>query len=249
MPSKRLSLAVGKCVPKKLLLTSCHWLSDSEPVPVASTERQTDRKTRLIQADFTGGLEIYTKIEKELKDLDIGILGSSHLLDALWLGGLCDIVNCNMLSTAQMTRIVLPNMISRKKGLIINMSSEAGSRPYPYMTIYSATKGFVDYFSRALHTEYQSKGIIVQCVMPLLVSTNLTENVKTNILVKTPEEFAREALNTVGLTNRTSGCLSHSIQSYFLHKILPNAVLSSGFLERMVLDDETAGGPCKPKDH
>ncbi|XP_073479091.1 very-long-chain 3-oxoacyl-CoA reductase-B-like isoform X1 [Aquarana catesbeiana] len=223
-------------------------------------EHQTQQKTRIIQADFTKGLEIYSNIEDGLKDLDIGVLvnnvgitfarKSTPFLSTPDLDKkLSDIVNCNMLSVLQMTRIVLPGMILRKKGVIINLSSEAGSRPYPYKTVYSCTKGFVDYFSRALNAECQRKGVTVQCVMPLLVSTNLTENMKTNILVKTAEDFTREALNTVGLTNRTSGCLSHAIQSYLLDKILPDALLSSSLLPPPDEEDQSKlGETTQPKN-
>lgn len=41
-----------------------------------STEKQSGCKAKIIQADFTGGAEIYPNIEEGLKDLDIGILGN-----------------------------------------------------------------------------------------------------------------------------------------------------------------------------
>ncbi|XP_068128174.1 very-long-chain 3-oxoacyl-CoA reductase-B-like isoform X2 [Hyperolius riggenbachi] len=222
-------------------------------------ERQTGRKTRIIQVDFTGGLEIYTKIEEGLRDLDIGILvnnvaviptgnnavpflNAPHLEQAI-----CDMVNCNMLSVAQMTRIVLPKMLARKKGLIVNLSSAAGFRPFRYFTVYSATKAFVDYFSRALHAEYKTRGITVQCVMPMIVSTNMTDNIRSTLFVKRAEDFAREALNTAGLTNRAMGCLMHAIQSHVLFT-LPEVVINSRLFE--LLDEEyqkKVGERPKPK--
>ncbi|XP_044130955.1 very-long-chain 3-oxoacyl-CoA reductase-B-like isoform X1 [Bufo gargarizans] len=208
----------------------------------AGIEQQTRRKTKIIQLDFTGGPEIYPKVEKELQNLDIGILvnnvGMTYNTTPVSFLGVPDvnqrltaIMNCNMMSTVQMTRIVLPKMIERKRGLIINLSSELGCHPYPLINIYSATKAFVDYFSRALNIEYKSKGITVQSVMPLMVSTNMTENVPTNILMKTAEDFAREALNTVGYAHRTSGCLSHSIQSYILNLIVSDYLFGSKLME------------------
>ncbi|KAL8219759.1 UNVERIFIED_CONTAM: hypothetical protein K2H54_032980, partial [Gekko kuhli] len=122
-----------------------------------------------------------------------------------------DMVHCNMLSTIKMTQILLPQMVARKKGVIINMSSMAGRRPVPQIMMYSSSKAFDDFFSQALDMEYSSKGIIVQSVMPLFVESNLTSGVGR--FYKIPAKaFARRALNTVGLANRTSGCLSHSIQ-------------------------------------
>lgn len=203
----------------------------------AEIEKQSGRKAKIIQADFTGGAEIYPNIEEGLKDLDIGILvnnvGMAHKEPSEFISSddigkdITDMMNCNVMSMLHMTRILLPRMLERKKGLIINISSEAGTRPYPRITLYSATKVFVDFFSRSLNIDYQPRGVTVQCVMPLLVSTNMTKNVKRNLLVKTSDDFAREALNTAGLTSRTSGCLSHSIQSFLLDLFLTETVMSS----------------------
>lgn len=50
-----------------------------------------------------------------------------------------------------------------------------------------------------------------QCVAPVVVSTNMT-NMRASCLVKSSAQFAREALNTVGYSSHTSGCLSHALQ-------------------------------------
>ncbi|XP_073510902.1 very-long-chain 3-oxoacyl-CoA reductase-like [Phyllobates terribilis] len=205
-------------------------------------EKETGRKTKIIQLDFTGGSEIYPKVEKALKDLEIGVLVNNvgkifsteenRFLEASNISKeIDDILNCNILSTVQMTRIVLPRMVQRvatqKKGLIINLSSAAGARPYPMLTMYGATKAFLNFFSRSLYTEYRSDGIIVQSVLPHFVSTSMTLNVQPNILVKSSDDFVREALNTVGYTHRTNGCLSHCVQSYFLDLILMETFMNS----------------------
>lgn len=51
-----------------------------------------------------------------------------------------------------------------------------------------------------------------QCVTPLMVSTNMTKNREVNCLVKSAPGFVSEALNTVGHSSYTSGCLSHALQ-------------------------------------
>ncbi|XP_018428184.1 PREDICTED: very-long-chain 3-oxoacyl-CoA reductase-like [Nanorana parkeri] len=200
----------------------------------AEIEQESGRKTRVMQVDFTNGSHIYQKIKEELNGLEIGILVNNvgmkiseeptRYLDISDLDQMLDkTINCNILSVLWMTRTILPQMLQRKKGLIINLASEVGNRPYPLSLVYSASKVFVDFFSRGLHEEYKSKGITVQSVMPLLVSTDMTYKIKTNIFVKSPEEFASEALDTVGYTNRTSGCLSHSLQSYAID-LIPDSI-------------------------
>lgn len=201
-------------------------------------ERLHGKSTRVIQVDFTGGLEIYEAIEAGLKDLEIGVLvnnvGRSYtrdlrkLLDCEDIGKkILDVINCNMLSVAQMTRIVLPQMVARAKGIIINISSSADSRPCPYLAIYAASKAFVRSFSAAVGAEYSSKGILMQTVSPLVVETNMTWPLKSGLFVMKPEDFARQALDTLDLTSQTPGCLNHAVQNILLTIFLPNWFLLS----------------------
>lgn len=89
-----------------------------------------------------------------------------------------------------------------------------------------------------------------QCVAPFLVSTNMTNNMEVNCFVKSAAGFARDALNTVGYSSYTSGCLSHALQvrnerhgshsGFQLLQHLPNIniltlSLSSITLQRMAL--------------
>ena len=59
-----------------------------------------------------------------------------------------DMINCNILSVTKMTAIVLPGMVQRNGGVIINNASASGRIPVPLLTVYSATKSYVDFFSR-----------------------------------------------------------------------------------------------------
>jgi 17beta-estradiol 17-dehydrogenase / very-long-chain 3-oxoacyl-CoA reductase len=59
-----------------------------------------------------------------------------------------DMINCNIISVTKMTAIVLPGMVKKKVGIIINNGSGAGRSPVPLNTVYSATKAYVDFFSR-----------------------------------------------------------------------------------------------------
>ena len=56
-------------------------------------------------------------------------------------------VNINMGSLTMMCWLVLPQMLQRRKGAIINISSSSSLGPLPYMNIYSASKVFDFYFS------------------------------------------------------------------------------------------------------
>uniref|UniRef100_A0A8C4X7H3 Hydroxysteroid (20-beta) dehydrogenase 2 n=1 Tax=Erpetoichthys calabaricus TaxID=27687 RepID=A0A8C4X7H3_ERPCA len=173
-------------------------------------EKQHGQKTRIIQADFTEGYSIYEGIEEKLKGLEIGILVNN--VGMIYAGYFCRLLDTTNPAQVNCNTLDLYCSSHRKKGLIINISSEMASHPHPMGNIYSSTKVFVNFFSRSLHAEYKGKGIIVQCVMPLLVSTNMTYNLNPNLLVKDPDSYAKEALSTVGYSTFTSGCLSHALQ-------------------------------------
>ncbi|MCJ8748848.1 hypothetical protein PDJAM_G00169270 [Pangasius djambal] len=203
-------------------------------------ESRYRRQTRVIQADFTEGHSIYPAIAEQLKGLEIGILvnnvGMNYagmLVNFLDVPDpekrITEVINCNILSVTQMSRLILPQMVERGKGLIINMSSEAGCQPQPMLTLYSATKIFVTYFSRCLHAEYQPRGVTVQCVTPFMVSTNMTHNIEVNPLVKSAASFARDALNTVGYSSFTSGCITHALQHIALTIFFPGWLRLSPF--------------------
>ncbi|MBW04266.1 Testosterone 17-beta-dehydrogenase 3, partial [Eschrichtius robustus] len=64
--------------------------------------------------------------------------------------------------TLYMTQLILKHMESRRKGLILNISSGVALFPWPLYSTYSASKAFVCTFSKALQAEYKEKGIIIQ---------------------------------------------------------------------------------------
>lgn len=59
-----------------------------------------------------------------------------------------DFINCNITSVAKMTAIILPHMVEKNKGIIINNACFTGRIPIPFLSIYSSSKAFVDFFSR-----------------------------------------------------------------------------------------------------
>lgn len=65
-----------------------------------------------------------------------------------------------------MTRLILPQMVHRKKGALINISSTGGTMCVPLLSVYSGTKAYVDKFTEGLEYEYRSKGVTIQCILP-----------------------------------------------------------------------------------
>jgi uncharacterized protein len=66
----------------------------------------------------------------------------------------------------RLTRAVLPQMLARRSGRILNVGSTAGFQPGPYMATYYATKAFVNSFSEALMYELRGSGVSVTLSCP-----------------------------------------------------------------------------------
>ncbi|NXY90798.1 HSDL1 protein, partial [Alcedo cyanopectus] len=192
-------------------------------------------ETDFIVADFSKGREPYPAIKEALKDREIGILVNNVGMfysypdyftnlseDVLW-----DIVNVNISSANMMTHIVLPGMVKKRKGAIVNISSLISCQPTPMLTTYGASKAYLDYFSRALHYEYASKGIFIQSLIPFAITTKMLACSRTasntSLLFPSAEEYASNAISTLGLTIKTTGYWKHAIQGVLV-ECLPERI-------------------------
>jgi 3-hydroxy acid dehydrogenase / malonic semialdehyde reductase len=79
-------------------------------------------------------------------------------------------IDTNIKGLTYMTRAVLPGMVARNRGHIVNMGSVAGTWPYPGGNVYGATKAFVRNFSLNLRTDLFGTKVRVTNVEPGLVS-------------------------------------------------------------------------------
>jgi 3-hydroxy acid dehydrogenase/malonic semialdehyde reductase len=89
-----------------------------------------------------------------------------------------DMIDTNNKGLVYMTRAVLPGMVERNRGHIINIGSTAGSWPYSGGNVYGATKAFVRQFSLNLRTDLHGTAIRVTDVEPGLVGGTEFSNVR-----------------------------------------------------------------------
>jgi 3-hydroxy acid dehydrogenase / malonic semialdehyde reductase len=84
--------------------------------------------------------------------------------------------NCKGLVT--MTHIVLPGMVARGRGTVINIGSTAGAYPYPGGNVYGATKAFVDQFTLNLRADLVGTGVRATTIAPGLAGGTEFSNVR-----------------------------------------------------------------------
>ncbi|XP_072564656.1 17-beta-hydroxysteroid dehydrogenase type 3 isoform X1 [Paramormyrops kingsleyae] len=140
-----------------------------------------------------------------------------------------DLINCNVKALMKMCRIILPAMVKRKKGLILNVSSGVACSPWPMYSLYTASKVFVQRFSRCLQAEYKANGIIIQAVTPFGISTSMTGYQDPNIITFTAEDFVRTSLQYVTAGDQTYGSVSHQLLGSTIQNI-PKSILHSDVL-------------------
>ena len=119
-------------------------------------------------AGFVGGLPAdWREIDALVNNAGLA-LGLSPAWDAD-LAAWDQMVATNITGLIHMTRAVLPGMVARNRGTILNLGSVAGTYPYPGGHVYGATKAFVEQFSLNLRADLVGKNIRVTSIEPGLV--------------------------------------------------------------------------------
>lgn len=218
-----------------------------EAAEKVKSKAKPDKKVEYFVVDFSSST-VYDKIKDKLANLPhIGVLvnnvGISYTTPEYYTqipvtngeGFLEKLININIISVTRMTEIVLPRMESQKQGVIINISSISGAYPTPLLSVYGASKGFVDLLSRAVHKEYQDKKIIVQSVLPSYVSTKMSKIRKASFLVPTASDYVSSALKTVGIESRTYGYWTHKLQG-FVQDHMINGIAGPSAMENIAMN-------------
>lgn len=86
-----------------------------------------------------------------------------------------EILQVNIVALTTVTRALLPSMVSRRRGGILNVSSSAGFLPIPEFNVYAATKAYVNSFTESLRTELRGYGVSVSALCPGPVHTEFGE--------------------------------------------------------------------------
>lgn len=123
------------------------------------------------------GVEAVVKRTLELGDVELlvnnaGVSTSGHFLDQSYERELSSI-RLNIEALYTLTRKLVPGMVERKRGGVINVASIVGFQAIPYWTTYAATKAFVLAFGEGLAYELRKTGVRVLTVCPGFTKTGL----------------------------------------------------------------------------
>ena len=83
-------------------------------------------------------------------------------------------IDTNCKGLVYVTRAILPGMVARGRGHVINLGSVAGTYPYPGANVYGGTKAFVHQFSLNLRSDLHGTGVRVTCVEPGMADTEFS---------------------------------------------------------------------------
>uniref|UniRef100_A0A5B7B5I2 Putative very-long-chain 3-oxoacyl-CoA reductase 1 n=1 Tax=Davidia involucrata TaxID=16924 RepID=A0A5B7B5I2_DAVIN len=204
---------------------------------VSESIRAKYGKTQIktVVVDFSGDLsQGVERIREAIEGLDVGVLINNvgvsypyarffHEVDEKLLA---DLIKINVEGTTTVTHAVLPGMLKRKKGAIVNIGSGAAIviPSDPLYAVYAATKAYIDQFSRSLYVEYKKSGIDVQCQVPLYVATKMASIKRSSFFVPSTDGYARAAMHWIGYEPRCTPYWPHSLLWSLAHLLPESAV-------------------------
>ncbi len=113
---------------------------------------------------------VVAEVHKAAGDIDVLVnnagVGDQELFDRADWRRTRQVLHTNVLAVAQLTAALVPSMVRRGRGGVLNMGSGAGLAVMPAAAAYSASKHFIDGFSEALRADLAGTGVVVTQVCP-----------------------------------------------------------------------------------
>ena len=132
-----------------------------------------DVRDRAAVAEVIGGLPAeFAQIDVLVNNAGVA-LGLNPAQDAD-LDDWEQMIDTNCKGLAYCTRAILPGMVARRRGHVVNLGSVAGSYPYPGGNAYGGTKAFVHQFSLNLRSDLHGTGVRVTCIEPGMADTEFS---------------------------------------------------------------------------
>ncbi|KAJ1271589.1 hypothetical protein BS78_06G138800 [Paspalum vaginatum] len=144
-----------------------------------------------------------------------------------------NLIRLNVEAVTRVTHAVLPGMVRRGRGAVVSIGSGASCvvPSDPLYTVYAATKAYIEQFSRCLYVEYRSKGIDVQCQVPMLVATKMASIKTPSLFAPSPDTYAHAAVRHIGYGPRCTPYWAHALL-WLLISVVPEPIADSMLLNR-----------------
>lgn len=134
---------------------------------------------------------------------------------------LTQIVQVNITSTLLFTQSILP-LMSAGKGLVVNVSSGSSLAPCPYMSVYAASKAFLNAWSNDMALEYEGR-IVFQLYTPYYITSKLSHFTKATMTIPSPAHWVATALTQMGRTT-TTGYPIHDMMCWVLNSLMSTSM-------------------------
>lgn len=128
---------------------------------------------QVVPADLTRRAspgEIVEALARQHIDVDVLVnnagFGARGTVAGLGAQRQLDVIEVNVAALTQLTALLLPGMLARRHGAILNVASTAGFQPGPNQAVYCAAKAYVLSFTEALAEEVRGSGVRVTCLAP-----------------------------------------------------------------------------------
>ena len=150
---------------------------------VLQQELGTLTKIHTLNFDIRNKVEVARQLDSlpvEFSNIDVLVnnAGNAHGLDPIHEGNLDDwdaMIDINVKGLLYVSKAVLPKMVEKKAGHIINIGSIAGKEVYPKGNVYCASKHAVDAINQGMRIDLNQYGIRVGAVNPGLVETEFSQ--------------------------------------------------------------------------
>ncbi len=184
--SRGIGAAIVLDLARKGFKVALNYRSDTVAAnAVAEQVRELGGQCVLLQADVGDELQVaamFTALDDSLGPLDVLVCNAGitrdTLLGASEVADFDDVFSVNISGVVNCCRHAARRMVSRRSGVIVNISSVAATRPGRGQANYAASKGAVDAFTRALAVELAPRGVRVNAVAPGVIDTDMTRELR-----------------------------------------------------------------------